>query len=65
MQEPFTTARRPAAIKTQLADDTTIYIQTQPFGGEQQISALLLCFEEVSRAIRGIATPQSCYYAAP
>ncbi len=57
MQEPVTSPRRPAAIKTKLADGTVIYVQAQTFGGEQQVSAHLPSFDEVTRAISGIAKP--------
>lgn len=57
MQESFSTPRTPHAIKTKLADGTIIYVQAQTFGGEQQVSAHLPPFEEVTRAITGIAKP--------
>ncbi len=57
MQEPLANSRRPPAIKTKLADGTIIYVQAQPFGGEQQVSAHLPSFEEVTHAISGIAKP--------
>jgi len=57
MQEPFSAPRRPPAIKTKLADGTIIYIQAHTFGGEQQVSAHLPSFEEVTHAVSGIAKP--------
>jgi hypothetical protein len=58
MQEPFSTARAPAPIKTKLADGTIIYIQARTLGGDQQVAGgRLPPFDEVTQAIKGIATP--------
>jgi hypothetical protein len=57
MQEPFPSPRRPAAIKTKLADGTIIYIQAQTFGGEPKPAAHLPSFDKVTRDISGIAKP--------
>lgn len=57
MQESFSSPRSPQAIKTQLPDGTIIYVQARSFGGEQQVSAHVPDFEEVTRAISGIAKP--------
>lgn len=57
MQESFTNSQRTPAIKTKLSDGTIIYVQAQTFGGEQQVSAHLPSFDEVTHAISGIAKP--------
>jgi hypothetical protein len=47
--------QRSEVIPTQLADGTVIHVQATLLGGDEQVSAHIPTFEEVSHIIEGVA----------